>query len=63
MVSDIKRCVKGYELGEKAGKTTGSKTHNGNNLAKLNDAKRTILCARPIKNHSKKKEIACILWG
>ena len=45
-VSDGKRNVGCYEKDEKVGKNRVQKTHNGNNLEKLNDAKCTILCRR-----------------
>ena len=44
VVRDRQKSVECYELGEKLDKNMGTKTHNGNNLAKLNDAKCTISC-------------------
>ena len=43
-VRDRQRSVECYETGGKLDKNMGTKTHNGNNLAKLNDAKCTISC-------------------
>jgi len=42
VVSDRQRGVECDEKGGKIHKNTNQKTHNGNNLAKLNDAKCTI---------------------
>ena len=45
IVSDKQRSVECEEKGGKIRKNTGQKTHNGNNLAKQNDAKCPILCS------------------
>ena len=42
VVKDGKRISRCHEIGGKVGKNTDPKTCNGNNLAKLNDAKSTI---------------------
>ena len=55
------RNVECYELGGKVGKNTGPETHNGNNLAKLNDAKCTILCSSFNQKPFEKQGNACIL--
>ena len=39
------RGVERYEMGGKVDKNTDPKTHNGHNLARLNDAKCIILCS------------------
>jgi len=43
-IRDRQRNVECYEMGGKVGKKTAHKTHNANNLAKLNDAKCIVSC-------------------
>ena len=61
VISGGQRGVECYEIGGKVGKNTGAKTCNGNNLAKLNDAKRIILCSQFTQKAIEKKGNTCVL--
>jgi len=61
IVSGIQMDVECHEKGGKGGKNTGRKTHNGVNLAKLNDAKSGVYVRVFTVRPSQKLGKACVL--